>query len=425
MAEPTKYKPGSLYESWRKFADEKEAAYKKFEQEEWDKNGAEWTKQGYIRKTDTNNSWGSTWSKNPVVTPPAEEKEVKEVKEPVEKKQESVTPPPVETPKFASYEDVMKQRWARQSHYGANVGWVDENGMKITNAKEHQGKKYQTFVTTGLYGDHNDLTYAYDPETGNVRRLHENWFGNIGSGWSDANATGSVNNGGWGSLAEMLANYGINFKKQGGTMNKVKYFAGGGQAQQAQQAQQGNLQQQVTALVQAAMAGDQQATQQVNQIMEAAKSGDQQAAQIAQLIQQVVQQMQGQATMNKWGSKLQYVRSLKYAKGGKHTCPACMSKGGSTDENVKVAKKDVDAKTYQKQSFAKKTELDEHRLATETSSNKNGSYNISHKPSAKDSTEIKRHTMSEDMNKVYPKVKSKACGGSAPKAKKHYFGGWL
>jgi hypothetical protein len=102
-----------------------------------------------------------------------------------------------------------------------------------------------------------------------------------------------------------------------------------------------------------------------------------------------------------------------------------MSKGGSADENVKVAKKDVDTKTYQKQSFAKKTELDEHRLGTETSSNKNGSYNISHKPSAQDSTEIKRNTMSEDMNKKYPKVKSKACGGSAPKAKKHYFGGWL
>ena len=32
--------------------------------------------------------------------------------------------------------------------------------------------------------------------------------------------------------------------------------------------------------------------------------------------------MKGQATAAKWGSKLNYIRSLKYAKGGK-ACPAC------------------------------------------------------------------------------------------------------
>ena len=102
-------------------------------------------------------------------------------------------------------------------------------------------------------------------------------------------------------------------------MNKVKYFQQGGVAPQQ------DLQQQVIALVQAAMQGDQQATQQVNQIMEAAKSGDPKAAQIAQMIQQVVQQMQGQATSAKWGAKLRYIQSLKYAKGGK-TCPECEKK---------------------------------------------------------------------------------------------------
>ena len=102
-------------------------------------------------------------------------------------------------------------------------------------------------------------------------------------------------------------------------MNKVKYFQQGGATPQQ------NLQQQVIALVQAAMQGDQQATQQVNQIMEAAKSGDPQATQIAQMIQQVVQQMQGQATAAKWGAKLRYIRSLKYSKGGK-TCPECEKK---------------------------------------------------------------------------------------------------
>lgn len=197
---------------------------------------------------------------------------------------------------------------------------------------------------------------------------------------------------------------------------RVKYFQQGGQPQT-----QNDVQRQVEALVEAALAGDQKATQQVNQIMQAAKQGDQQAVQLAQMIQTAAQKLQGQVTKNKWGSKLQYIRSLKFAKGGK-TCPACMKDGGNT---VKVAKKDIDTKTYQKQSFAKKAELDEHRLGTETSANKNGSYNTSHKPSAQDSTTIHRSTMSADMNKKYPRIKSKACGGTAPKAKKHYFGGWL
>lgn len=99
----------------------------------------------------------------------------------------------------------------------------------------------------------------------------------------------------------------IGFKQQGGTM------------------QQQDVQKQIVALVQAAMQGDQKATQTVNQIMEAAKAGDQQAVQLAQMIQEVAKQMQGQATSAKWGSKLNYIKSLKYAKGGK-ACAVCDAK---------------------------------------------------------------------------------------------------
>lgn len=99
-------------------------------------------------------------------------------------------------------------------------------------------------------------------------------------------------------------------------MNRIKYFQQGGAAPQQ------DMQQQIVQLVQAAMQGDQKATETINQIMQAAKQGDQQATQIAQMIQQVAQQMQGQATAAKWGAKLGYLRSLKYAKGGK-TCPTC------------------------------------------------------------------------------------------------------
>ena len=108
--------------------------------------------------------------------------------------------------------------------------------------------------------------------------------------------------------------------KQGGTMNRINYFQQGGAAPQQ------DIKTQITALVQAAMQGDQKATQQVNQIMEAAKAGDKQAMQIAQIMEQVVKELQGKATSAKWGAKLGYIRSLKYAKGGK-TCPACKNGG--------------------------------------------------------------------------------------------------
>lgn len=98
------------------------------------------------------------------------------------------------------------------------------------------------------------------------------------------------------------------YLQQGGTMN------------------QQDIQQQIIQLVQAAMQGDQKATDTVNQIIQAAQQGDPQATQLAQMIQQVVEQMKGQATSAKWGSKLQYIKSLKYAKGGK-TCPSCQNGG--------------------------------------------------------------------------------------------------
>ena len=108
----------------------------------------------------------------------------------------------------------------------------------------------------------------------------------------------------------------ITYNKQGGIMNKINYFQQGGAAPQQ------DVKSQVVALVQAAMQGDQKATQTINQIMEAAKAGDQQAIQLAQIMEQVLKELQGQATSAKWGTKLGYIRSLKYAKGGK-TCPAC------------------------------------------------------------------------------------------------------
>ena len=118
--------------------------------------------------------------------------------------------------------------------------------------------------------------------------------------------------------------------KQGGTMNRINYFQQGGAAPQQ------DMQQQIVALVQAAMQGDQKATQTVNKIMEAAKAGDQQAAQLAQMIQQVAQQMQGQAVSAKYGNKLAYLKELKC--GGKAMKKKTKGSKGTKLTNVMTPK---------------------------------------------------------------------------------------
>lgn len=99
------------------------------------------------------------------------------------------------------------------------------------------------------------------------------------------------------------------------------------------------LQEQIQALVTAAMNGDEQAIQQIQQIMQAAEQGDQQAQQIAMLIQEEIQNAQGgQGGVGyaKKGAKLGYINYLRgkcpdgyeigyYEKGG-NLCKACVKK---------------------------------------------------------------------------------------------------
>ena len=267
-------------------------------------------------------------------------------------------PQPVVKPRpSVTKEQFLNNEYFRSHHTAGETVTID-------------GKEYPIMVTQKLlnkkqYGLENDRTYALDPDTGLIRLVTENGFGMIspmgvkptfqhGSDWVDASSLiipsytslsefkqreqewlknnpkpdNEFLKRQWGNKyatakrAGFKLNGGIikkQYFKQGGTMNRIKYFQQGGPAQQ-QGAQ--DVQKQVVALVQAAMQGDEKANQTVTQIMEAAKAGDPQATQLAQLIQQVVQQMKGQATAAKWGSKLNYIRSLKYAKGGK-ACPEC------------------------------------------------------------------------------------------------------
>lgn len=419
MANPILGKESALFTKWKSDLADWENKVKLAEEEDWNKNKDTYIAQGYTREKDPNNTWGSKWSKKETeteienVNPYTEEAAVKSrssQKNPaptfktriINGQETSVNPDIVD-------QEIQDTPSIQQKSTGFNLEQFRLNqGLKSTDYINHNGSKYLRYDPDGFgdfyIGMNGDIYQAnYGGGLGNkldYTQMNKNHAGKLLSNFN--------------SLYNIIGAFTVPTNKQGGTMNKVKYFAQGGQPQT-----QNDIQRQVEALVEAAMSGDQKATQQVNQIMEAAKAGDQKAAQLAQMIQMAAQKLQGQATAAKWGSKLQYIKSLKFAKGGK-TCPVC--EGG---DKVKVAKKDVDTKTYQKQSFAKKAELDEHRLGTETSANKNGSYNTSHKPSAQDSTTIHRSTMSADMNKMYPRVKSKACGGAAPKAKKHYFGGWL
>lgn len=78
---------------------------------------------------------------------------------------------------------------------------------------------------------------------------------------------------------------------------------------------QADPQEQIAALVQAAMQGDEEARQQIQQVLEAAKKGDPKAIQIAQVIQQAVNAMKSQARSQKYGGKLAYIRLLRTGAG--------------------------------------------------------------------------------------------------------------
>ena len=132
----------------------------------------------------------------------------------------------------------------------------------------------------------------------------------------------------------------VNLKfKQGGQM--YKYAAGAPITQQTSE-QQG-IEQQAIALVQAAMQGDKQANQTIQNIMQAAQQGDQQAVQVAQLLQTIIQKMQG-SRKARLGAKLNYFKQVSecpegqevvYFKKGGELCKVCAGKkmqdGGKSD----------------------------------------------------------------------------------------------
>ena len=254
-------------------------------------------------------------------------------------------------------------------YFRAPHAFANNNGRPLIVTVN--GKKYPIGVTKNNlseYGLEEDQTYAFDEDTGKFIKIKENMFGAVKGGfdyaqfegdWIDPNSYYQKRQDWlkenpepqkyptygaqrftpeWIEWNKKYTEINPSFYKQGGKMNKIKYFQQGGVAPQQQ-----DVQQQIIQLVQAAMQGDQQATQTIQQVMQAAEQGDQQAQQLAQMIQQVAEQIKGQATMAKWGSKLKYIKSLKHAKGDK-TCSSCQKNLTKSSFN-KVEEKACGGKT--------------------------------------------------------------------------------
>lgn len=119
---------------------------------------------------------------------------------------------------------------------------------------------------------------------------------------------------------EQKANNFVGINKQGGTMNKVKYFSQGGAPTQTTQNQMSPEQElkAAVAFLRDVYAGKEKAVTSFQQIQAAAKKGVPEAKRMMELLVQASKMMQSA----KWGSKLEYIRSLKFAKGGK-SCPVC------------------------------------------------------------------------------------------------------
>lgn len=142
----------------------------------------------------------------------------------------------------------------------------------------------------------------------------------------------------------------VNLKfKQGGQM--YKYATGAQMVQPQQVSGQQGIEQQAMALVQAAMQGDKQANQTIQKIMQAAQQGDRQAVQVAQLLQTIIQKMQG-SRKARLGAKLNYFKQISecpegqevvYFKKGGEICRVCVSKkmqdGGKSDPIKEFKKK--------------------------------------------------------------------------------------
>lgn len=442
MTTPKMSAAASKFWADQKAADE---AYKKWEEQQWQENGAEWTKQGYTRTVDPNNAWGSKWTKSdqPAIetqtTPPpvdpikpalvsktaaqwdaigaqkfkelglegsgtmADVRKIQELigltGDQLDGKWSTVTQKAydawkasqpkssVETPVAvgaAEQSNAIDQK-AWQDHMqslgysGVDRGdgtmhFTDGNGNtyfndgRMSSGSGMSNYDYTTLPklqpkTTPQYDQYTTALLQYGKDAyrgdGELATYYNSAFGRyVLDKYGKDEHTKYAMHGDWDKHEDYYKLYDLyknqftrnnatwqerplfGYKKytrknkQGGTMNRIKYFQQGGAAPSAQQGQadafmQAILQgdpEAIQQLIQAANSGNNEAKQLVQTILQESEKGNTQVAKAAQVI------MAALKPSAKWGSKLQYIRSLKYAKGGK-TCPACqaMEKGAEVE----------------------------------------------------------------------------------------------
>ena len=272
---------------------------------------------------------------------------------------------PVSTPVSSTGRkyDINSSEYFRAPHAFVNK---DRGSQMITV----NGKQYPIAVTKNMLhednyaGLENDQTYAYDETTGKFIKVKENMFGSVKGGfdnaefegdwvdpnsyyqkrqdWFKANPEPSMRGPLGGSITpeweEWIKKYNEArpsfYQKQGGKM-KINYFQQGGQMQQDQE----ELKLALTGYVVATKKqpkSEEEVQQLIQEIAMLKQKDPKTYTQLVQLGSQAQQQQQ--ATMAKWGSKLGYIKSLKYAKGGK-TCKK-HEKGNSFKKKLNFVKQE-------------------------------------------------------------------------------------
>ena len=249
--------------------------------------------------------------------------------------------------------------WGKQNQPSVNTQFLEQTASNLINPNQHTFNRRETrdFMRQNLLNP-----YDY---SASERRAFRHSISNDTGDWSNASKIMSdarINK----SLSKSIDaeknqflvnpqlskpnlrydpsqnNQLVNLKfKQGGQM--YKYAAGAQMVQPQQASGQQGIEQQAMALVQAAMQGDKQANQTIQKIMQAAQQGDQQAVQVAQLLQTIIQKMQG-SRKARLGAKLNYFKQtcecpegqeVVYFKKGGELCKVCAGKkmqdGGKSD----------------------------------------------------------------------------------------------
>lgn len=383
-------------DKWDKEFSDLQTKHRAAEQADWEANKSTYEAQGYHREEDPNNYWGSKWSykgntsgtgtgtgagtgtgtgtktKTGIGTGTGTGADIKV--EDYSDLASSIQNTINNIPQGRMYDPYMGL-WNKGNNPLATTG-LKMKPETYADVEEDSNNlpvvfKYK-FKTVDAEGNRLGGTqYAADPSKYNVINVAGNpditdEYGNtwakvnnsdkyallrLGNKYSGPLKVGTLRNGKYeqrnvsvsypnGYTGTVNRNQFVTFDKQGGTMNKVQYFSQGGAPTQTTQNQMSPEQELKAAaqFLQAVQAGNKKAVASLQQIQAAAEKGVPEAQRMIKLLEQASKMLQSA----KWGSKLQYIKSLKFAKGGK-SCPVC--------EQQKVEMKKCGGKKAKKRYF--------------------------------------------------------------------------